>query len=138
MKFPNWLSVYGSLEFRGDCPKEGMEQATFFNRLRSVYPSLGAIAIHPKNEAARSGKDFQMLAKDKALGMVSGASDIIIPASPAFVCEIKRKDHTKCSWQKGQIPYLEAAKNEGAFACVALGADAAWEALETWLSLRNN
>lgn len=138
MKFQNDIKVFGDVSFRGECPKEGMEQATFFNRLRSIYPELGAIAIHPKNEAIRSGKDFQMLAKDKALGMVSGASDIIIPASPAFVCELKRADHTKCSWQKGQQSYLESAKKEGAFACVALGANAAWEALETWLSLRSS
>lgn len=136
MKFQNWLSVYGSLEFRGECPKEGMEQATFFNRLRTRWPdTLGVIALHPKNEGVRSGKDFQALSKDKALGMAVGASDVIIPGLPAFVCEIKRQDHTKSSWQPRQQEYLLAAKNNGAFVCVALGADAAIQAVEEWLTL---
>jgi hypothetical protein len=39
-----------------------------------------------------------------------GASDIIIPAACSFVCEIKRRDHTKSKWQPGQVEYLESAK----------------------------
>lgn len=138
MKFPQWLSVYGPLDFRGDCPQESAEQVTFFARLRREYPdSLGLIALHPKNEGARSGKAFNVLSMDKALGMSPGAADIIIPGSPAFVCEMKRRDHTKSSWQPKQIDYLEAAQTHGAFACVALGVDGAWEALQSWLALRS-
>lgn len=134
MKFPTFLKVYGETEFRGKCPKESMEQATFFNRLRREYPeSYGLLALHPKNEAKRAGRDFQTLSKDKALGLAVGASDIIIPASPAFVCELKRRDHTLSAWQEGQLKYLEAAHESGAFTCVALGCDAAWEAFGEWL-----
>lgn len=134
MKIPDWLPVYGDVDFRGDCPNETPEQVAFFNIARSDYPEVGDIAIHPKNEAKRKGKDFYALKKDKALGLTPGASDIVIPGLPAFVCEMKRKDHTKCSWQPGQIDYLESAKNNGAFVCVALGHEAALEALKDWIN----
>lgn len=132
MKFPPFLKVFGDTAYRGDCPQETAEQVTFFSRLRREYPALGRIAHHPKNEGRRSGRDFNALAMDKAMGLSPGASDIIIPGAPAFVCEMKRRDHTKSSWQPGQVEYLETAQNQGAFCCVALGADAAWEALQAW------
>jgi len=138
MKFPPWLKTYGPLDFRGDCPQECAEQVTFFARLRREYPdSLGLIALHPKNEGKRSGANFNALSMDKALGMAPGAADIIIPGACAFVCEMKRRDHTKSSWQPKQLDYLDAARKGGAFVCVALGVDGAWEALQAWLSLRN-
>ena len=65
--------------------------------------------------------------------MTKGASDIIIPGSPAFVCELKRRDHTKSRWEDGQQEYLTAAQDAGAFVCIALGADAAMEAFNDWL-----
>ena len=71
--------------------------------------------------------------KHQAEGMTKGAADIIIPARVAFVCELKRQDHTLSRWQSGQQEYLEAAQAAGAFACVALGAAAAWQAFEEWL-----
>lgn len=133
MKFPTWLPIYGDQDFRGKCPKESVEQVTFFNRMRAQYPdSYGLLALHPKNEAKRSGRDFQALNKDKAMGLSPGASDIIIPGNPTFVCELKRRDHTVSAWQQGQLPYLEAAHNAGCFVCVALGANAAMEAFEDW------
>ena len=80
-----------------------------------------------------TGGQFHAIRKYKAEGMSPGASDIVIPGNPSFVCEMKRQNHTISSWQKGQIEYLEAAAKAGAFACVALGAAAAWEAFEQWL-----
>jgi len=71
--------------------------------------------------------------KQKAEGMTPGASDIVIPASVSFVCEMKRQDHTKSKWQDGQIAYLDAAQRAGAFTCVALGNLGALEAFEAWL-----
>jgi len=59
-------------------------------------------------------------------------NDIIIPAAPAFVCELKRRDHTKSAWQKGQIEYLENCQKNGCFVCVALGYEAALQAVEDW------
>jgi len=126
------VPVYGDQDWRGKCPSESVEQVTFFNRVRKV-PVWGIIAIHPRNEGVRHHKQ---VSREKAEGMTKGASDIIIPGCTAFVCELKRRDRTQSSWQDGQKEYLEAAKRAGAFACVALGADAATEAFEEWLGLQ--
>lgn len=128
MKFPEWLNVYGDLNFRGECPPESSEQITFFNKIRKLEPC----ALHPRNEGKRS---FHQAAKYKAEGMTPGAADIIIPGAPAFVCELKRQDHTKCRWQKDQISFLEACHKNGAFVCVALGWEAAMEAYSEWKNL---
>lgn len=130
MKFDPWIKVYGDASYRGDCPIESAEQITFFNKLRRFFPDdLGLIAVHPRNEGKR---DFRKVAKEKAEGMTKGASDIIIPGCPSFVCELKRRDHTKSAWEDGQREYLKAAQDNGAFVCVALGWEAAWQALEDW------
>jgi hypothetical protein len=132
MKFPPWLKVYGDINFRGVCPKENAEQVTFFARLRRHHADTwGRLALHPRNEGQRS---WSQTAWQKAEGMTPGASDIIVPGAPSFVCEMKRKDHTKCSWEEGQAEYLKAAQDAGAFVCVALGCDAAWEAFHDWLA----
>lgn len=137
MKFPQWLPVFGDITYRGDCPLEGAEQATFFAQLRKAHPdTYGVLALHPKNEGKRKGGQFQQLARDKALGLSPGASDVIILGAPGFACEIKRRDHTKSTWQKGQQEYLKAAQDVGAFACVALGWEAAMEAFNQWLELQ--
>lgn len=129
------VPVFGDVAFRGKCPKEEVEQASFFARLRREYPaSWGLIALHPRNEGLKVGRQFSTVLKHQAEGIAKGAADIIIPASPAFVCELKRQDHTLSQWQEGQREYLAAAADAGAFACVALGAAAAWEAFEVWLN----
>lgn len=135
MRFPDWLPVYGDMSFRGKCPKEDLEQVSFFNRLRGEYPcTWGVIALHPRNEGLKEKGQFSTVLKHKAEGMTKGAADVIIPASPSFLCEIKRRDHTLSHWQEGQQEYLQAAQAAGAFACVALGAVGAWEAFEVWRS----
>lgn len=136
MLIPKWLPVYGDINYRGDCPQETAEQVTLFGRIRRTYPdTLGLIAVHPRNEGKRN---HMQVSSQKAEGMTSGASDIIIPGCPAFVCELKRRDHTKSSWQKGQIDYLRVSLEHGAFVCVALGVDGAWEALQTWMAHGKN
>ena len=131
MQFPPWLPVYGSQEYRNKkCPVESAEQITFFNTLRRNYPELGRIAIHPRNEGKRTANQAQ---RQKAEGMTAGAADIIIPGSPAFVCELKRTDHTLSAWEPDQLEYLATAQTMGAFVCVALGHKAALEALEIWI-----
>jgi hypothetical protein len=135
MKMPPWLKVYGNTQYRGPCPPESAEQITFFAELRRRYPdTYGKLALHPKNEAKRKGKQFNGLAIDKALGMVPGAPDIVLPLG--FCAEMKRQDHTKSKWQPGQVEYLKAVHDAGGFACVALGWKAAMEALEDWISQR--
>ena len=124
--------VYGNTSFRGKCPTEAIEQITFFNRIRAQYPkSYGIIATHIRNEGKRH---HAQTAKQRAEGMTKGASDIIIPGRITFVCEMKRRDSTKSKWQIGQEKYLNAAAMSGAFALVALGADAAWDALKDWIA----
>lgn len=130
--------IYGDTKWRGKCPAESMEQVTFFSRLRREYPATwGRLALHPRNEQQLRGGQIRAIAKQKAEGMTPGASDIIIPAGGlrgSFVCELKRRDHTRSKWQDGQITYLEEANNAGSFVCVALGADAAWLALQDWIA----
>lgn len=124
------VKVYGDTAWRGKCPTETAEQVTFFGRLRREYPtSWGRLAIHPRNEGLRTHGQAM---KHKAEGMTAGTSDIVIPGSPAFVCELKRRDHTQSRMEDGQIEYLESAKDAGCFVCVALGCDAAWEAFKEW------
>lgn len=129
---PPDVRVYDG-DFRGDCPQESAEQVTFFNQLRKAYPDTwGALALHPRNEGLRAGGHLAAVQKYKAEGMTPGAADIIIPARVAFVCELKRQDRTKCKWQPGQVEYLTAAAQAGAWACVAFGWREAWRAFEEW------
>ena len=133
MKFNQNITVYGDTKYRGRCPSEALEQVTFFNRIRAQHPkTYGLIAVHNSNEGKRHHAQTQ---RQKAEGMTKGASDIIIPGKVTFVCELKRRDHTLSRWQDGQQEYLEAAHRLGAFACVALGADAAWLAFNEWRRL---
>lgn len=133
MKFQEKIRVYGDQSFRGVCPTETAEQITFFNIVRRDYPFIGKIATHIRNEGVRT---HNQAIRQKAEGLTPGASDIVIPGCPAFVCELKRQDHTKSRWQDGQIEYLLQAQQNGAFVCVALGYKAAIEALEDWLCIR--
>ncbi len=134
MKFPPWLMVYGDTTYRGACLKEDVEQVSLFNRIRKEYPdSWGRLALHPRNEGLKEKGQFSTVMKHAAEGMTPGASDVIIPGAPSLVMEIKRRDHTLSSWQPGQLAYLEAAHNAGAFACLSLGAIGAWEAFTKWV-----
>lgn len=137
MKLDNLaFPVFGDASFRGACPQETVEQISFFSRLRREYPeSYGLIAVHPRNEGLKQKGQFSSVLKHSAEGMTAGAADILIPGRPTFVCELKRRDHTKSAWQDGQIAYLTAAQAAGAFACVALGAQGAWDAFEEWRAL---
>ena len=126
--------VYGDPWFRGKCPTEAQEQVTFFAMLRREYPGTwGALAVHPRNEGLKSGGQFASVQRHAAEGMTKGAADIIISGRRAFVCEMKRRDHTQSAWQDGQVEYLTTAHEAGAFACVALGHQAAWEAVQAWI-----
>lgn len=127
------VPVYGNVDFRGSCPTESIEQISFFNWLRrEQLDPWSRLALHPRNEQQLRGGQHQALARHKAEGMTTGASDIIIPGPMTFVCEMKRRDHTRSKWQEGQLEYLTSARDAGAFACVALGYEAAKEAFAEW------
>lgn len=135
MKLPKCaaIKIYGDIKYRGDCPQEALDQVTFFNRIRKHHSeTFGIIALHPRNEGLRH---HNQVAREKSEGMSTGASDIIIPGCPAFVCELKRSDHTKSTITDEQINYLTVCKENGAFVCIALGADAATAALNDWIAV---
>ena len=133
MKFPENIPVYGDQSFRGDCPKEHVEQMSLVNQIRRVYPdTFGKIVYHPRNEGLLSKGQFSSVAKHKAEGMTKGAPDCVIPGNPSLLIEIKRCNHMLSHWQEGQVEYLTAAQKLGAFVCVALGAKAAFQAFEEY------
>ena len=126
--------VYGELKYRGECDVEDIEQISFLNRLRKTYPdTYGRIAVHVKNEGLVRGGQFSAMSRHRAMGLVAGAPDIVIPGSPTCLIEMKRRDHTKSKLAQEQIDYLTAAQELGAFVCVALGAQAAWDAFQDYL-----
>lgn len=129
------IQIYGDLKYRNKkCPKESTEQITFVNRIRSLYPdTYGRIIVHPENEGQLIRGQFSAINKSRAMGQTKGASDIIIPGLPAFVCELKRQDSTLNKPTQEQIEYLEAAQKCGAFVCIAYGCDAATEAFNHYL-----
>jgi len=129
MRFPKNITVYGDKTYRGECPVEDVEHIDFFSRLSIDWPQYHAIAIHPKNEGKRT---WGQINKEKKMGLNKGASDIIIPASPPLVIEMKRLDHTKSKMEKEQAEYLISAQDLGATVCIALGCNAALLAVEEW------
>lgn len=127
--------TFGDLGFRGDCQTESMEQMIAVSDIRMKYPqSAGRVIVHIENEGQLRGGQFHGMRKRKAMGLTTGAVDLIIPGTPTFVCEMKRRDYTKSKWQEGQQEYLIAASEMGAFSCVALGAGAVLDAVEAWMN----
>ena len=134
MKIPPHIQVFGDVCFMGDCPTEDAELITFFNELAKLYPSLAKVAIHPDNEGLVLGSGHLHHARQKAKGAIKkGAADIVICGNPTFVCELKRRDHTKSRWQDGQLDFLEYGLKNGAFVCIALGYESALEAVKDWI-----
>lgn len=132
------IELYGNQKFRDkNCPRESIEQITFVNNIKLKYPeSYGKIICHIENEGQVSNGQFSSIIRRKAMGSLNkGASDIIIPGHPAFVCEIKRADRTLSDITLEQLAFLYAAKEAGAFVCIALGHDAAIEAFNHWIEL---
>lgn len=131
MFIPEWLPVYGALDYRGPCALEHEEQSLFFSYIRTVHGNTyGRLVLHPANEGKRTPGQARFANKQ---GMTPGASDIILPGNPSFVCEIKRRDHRKSTWTAGQVDYLRMAKYLDCFVCVALGGNAAIDALNDYL-----
>jgi hypothetical protein len=131
MNLKHDVPVYGDTTFRGKCPLEVAEQKTLVNKIRREYPdSWGKICTHIKNEGKKS---VQQIRRDKAEGMVKGASDIVIGG---FYCELKRKNHMLCKVSDEQLEYLTVINQLGYFGCIALGYEAAMEAFEEYINAR--
>lgn len=101
---------------------------TFFNQLRINHPNYAEIALHIFNEGKKTP---QQVEREKLVGMIPGASDIIIPGNPTFICEMKSQSPQAKIYQE-QIDFLIAAQNNGAFVCIALGYEAAIKAFLDW------
>lgn len=112
--------------YRGECPLESLEQITVVQYIRKRKPTV----VHIRNEGVRTARQA---IRHRAEGMTKGASDIVIPGSPAFVCELKRADRTKSRIGKDQMRYLEQCATDGAFACIAYGHEQAIKAFHDWM-----
>jgi hypothetical protein len=132
MQIPDDIHVYGDKNFRGMCPEEKHEIASFFQELRLRYPDLAKTACHVRNEGKRTRWEAY---KHKKEGMVPGIADIVIGGIPTAFIELKRRDHTQSKLPTGQIECLRAAKSQGCFVAIALGAEAAMRAVERWMAL---
>lgn len=133
MKIDPRIKVYGDLNYRNPkCPTEDKEQETTVNQVRKRYPQLVFTSV--KNESKRTGSQMD---KDKAMGFLAGVSDLVFFGNPSLCIEMKRKDHTVCSWRPQQQPFLIAAQEQGAMACVCFGWEAAMEAIEDWLKIKS-
>lgn len=127
MRVPDHIPFFDSPKSEGD---ESYHQQTFFNWLRKHRPDLAAIAVHIENETG-GRKTMAQHQHSRLMGQVKGACDIVIPAGPApLLMELK-------VWSgrlsREQIAYLTAGQKQGAFACVAVGAVGALNALHYWL-----
>ena len=134
MIIPSWLTVYGDPKYRGYCPVEGAEQVTFFGQIRRHHPHLAPIVFHPRMEGERTKNQADWQKADGSI--VKGVSDVIGIGHPMLVLELKRKDKTKSVWQPGQLSFLESSHKRGAFTCLALGWEAAMQALKDWEALQ--
>ena len=134
MKTPNWLPVFGDLPRSKDNPLEDYVLISLISRIRRDYPSsYGLVAFHVKNESKRSHAQIKA---DKMKGLTNGVSDLIVIGNPTLCMEIKRDN--SCSFEKGQLEFLEQAHKSGAFACVAIGWQGALDAFAHWLTLQNS
>lgn len=131
-KIPPQIPVFGDTALRGACPLEVAEQISFLCLLKFEFPELAEIAVHIRNEGKRTERQG---AQQKLEGLKTGASDIIIPCNPPMLIELKRRDHTKSSSSDKQLKYLIDSHAQGAFACYALGAIGAIEAVREWHSI---
>lgn len=123
------IRVYGKQE-KGKQPSENAEMVTFFNVLREDFPELAIISTHIKNEGKRT---IHQINKDKSEGLITGFPDIVILGCPAFACEMKSKSKSS-KLSDDQEKVLTAAVNNGAFACVAYGYEAAIDAVRDWIN----
>lgn len=129
------IPIAGDWSYRGACPVEDADLCSFFAWVRLHYPQYYSLIFHPESEMpVNGGSSYGYHAKSSAKGRVDNLPDIIcLPinyGSPAFCCELKRKDISKslgsakrkAHFEK-QLLRLQSHKQHGAFVCIALGLD---------------
>lgn len=104
-----------------ECRREWNEQVDVVAWIREYYPEWACLMFHPANEGDISPQYRQDQIK---AGLLAGVSDLIFLAGRGGIIEMKR-----CMWSSRATPeqrrFLELAANQGRFAAVANGADAA-------------
>ena len=80
------VPVYGNVGFRGKCPKESVEQISFFNHIRMHYPEYAEVAFHVRNEGKASARQR---VNQQLEGMKTGASDVVIAMTPAVCLRVE-------------------------------------------------
>lgn len=132
-KIPPTIPIYGDTSFRGRCPLEDSETASFVQWVKYQYPEYENITTHVKNEGKRG---HWAARNDKSMGLTQGFADVIIASTPAFALEMKRQDHTKSKIGDGQIEHLLNVIHHGGFACFALNFDGAKQAFIDYLEFK--
>lgn len=108
-----------------DCRPEWPEQVDVVAWIREYYPGDARLMFHPANEGDIPPQYRQDQIK---AGLLKGVSDLIFLKGgahhPGAVIEMKR-----CWWKSRpsseQIEFLQSAANDGKFAAICNGADAA-------------
>lgn len=117
------VRIYDS-GYRGDCPKEEIEQINSVTWFRWNHPELVSLCFHPVNESKVAP---QYRAKLSKMGLQPGIPDwvMLVPAGgyPYAVIELKRTDRAKSRLYEDQWKCLNLAAECGAFAAVAYGAE---------------
>lgn len=139
------IKIVGDTSFRGECPLEDSDLASFFAWVRYQYPQYYNLIFHPEMEMPVNGAgSYAYHAKSKAKGRLDGIADVVcLPISkgaPAFICELKRKNIAKSLASKKmkehfeeQLMILSSQKQHGAIAIVALGLDAIKQAFTEYV-----
>lgn len=132
MKMHPLIKVHGDMNHRDkNCSREDAEAMTLVNQVKKRFPHL--LFMHIKNEGKKTKAQADF---DKAMGMLAGASDFVFLGTPPLLLEMKRKDNTLSTWQPNQQMFLLKAQEQGCKVCVALGWEAAMEAVEDWMRIK--
>ncbi|AUR92543.1 hypothetical protein NVP1173O_67 [Vibrio phage 1.173.O._10N.261.55.A11] len=140
------IEIYGDLGYRGDCPLEDSDLASFFAWVRYNYPQYESLIFHCETEFnPTSASSYAYHTKSKAKGRLDGIADIVcLPVSsgaPAFLCELKRLDISKSLASKKrkehfetQLLLLSSQKSFGNIPIVALGLEATKTAFKEYIN----
>ena len=139
------IKIVGDIKYRGDCPKEDTDLASFFAWVRYQYKEYYDLIFHNETEFnPQGGSSYAYHAKSKSKGRLDGLADIVcLPISkgaPAFICELKRKDILKSlSGEKRkthfetQLMRLSSQQDCGNITIIALGLDAVKQAFTEYV-----
>ena len=101
MKFPEGLQVFGDATYRGECPLEEAEQATFVSQFAKAFPHVRMFAI-PNGGFRHKATAVKL----QITGTSKGVPDLYIPAWKCWI-EMKRTKGGRVSEeQKSWHEYL--------------------------------